>query len=279
MSESVNILSKKTLTPDEIFDKLDEIGEDICIVSDEFPRLYFGTFNKALRGVEVFKDEKGYEIRACSFSTFDDYRLFRTTIDIVMELTLGEVEYYGEFVKNFDSFEFFGDNWIDKQVESGINVVSVLAKHEDKPVTMYGLFAPFCFGKRMLKNFGLDDGHTPDVEEIYAILKYFREMQWRLENMTSTKSRLAVLGENGEPDKDVSLITIKDGQVSDFDYISFAQMVAICDLDNNDFAMIEFEKFIDVVPKEKVEFLDECQMLVKTPFTVGEVRRMIVSVN
>ena len=275
MSESVNIITKKELEPDDIFDELDEAGEDICVVSDEWPYLRFGTYEKSLRGVEITKEEKGYEIRVCSFSTFDDYRLFRETIDIVKKMTRGKVEYDCEVVKGFDSYELFSDNWIDKQVESGVDAVRILSNHEGKPVTMYGMFAPFCFGRRMLEHFGLDDGHKPTETEIYKILKYFREMQWRLENLTSTKSHLMVQGENGENDKDVSLIAIKDGKVSDFDYISFAQMMGICDLDNDETALIKFEKFIDIVPKDKVEFLDECQMLIKTPFTADEVRKMI----
>lgn len=86
-------------------------------------------------------------------------------------------------------------------------------------------------------------------------------------------------GENGENDKDISLISIKNNKVSDFDYISFAQMVSLCDLDNDDIALIEFTKFIDIVPKEKVEFLDDCQMLVKIKFTAEDVRQMITNAN
>lgn len=279
MSESINIISKKAIAPDDIFDALEEGGEDLCIVSGEFPRLYFGTFDKALRGVEVFKDERGYEIRACSFSSFDDYRLFRTTIDTIRKLTRGKVEYDGEIIKGFDSYETFSDNWIDRQVECGVDVVRVMCLNDKSPITMYGLFAPFCFGKRMMDYFGLNDGHKPDVEETYKILKYFREMQWRLENMKSTKSNLMLKGEDGENDKDISLISIKNNKVSDFDYISFAQMVSLCDLDNDDIALIELAKFIDIVPKEKVEFLDDYQMLVKIKFTAEDVRQMITNAN
>ena len=56
-------------------------------------------------------------------------------------------------------------------------------------------------------------------------------------------------------------------------------MMGVIDLDNNNVAIIEFDKFTEIVPKDKVEFLDDCQMLVKTPFTIDEVRKMIADIK
>ena len=97
--------------------------------------------------------------------------------------------------------------------------------------------------------------------------------------MKSTKS-VIITGEDGENHKYIPVISIKNNKVSDFDYISFAPMIILCDIDSgDDMVFIEFAKFIDIVPKEKVEFLDDCQMLVKIKFTVEDVRQMITNAN
>ncbi|MBR4620215.1 MAG: hypothetical protein IKO46_04470 [Salinivirgaceae bacterium] len=272
MSESVEILTKKKIVPDDFFNALVKLGERFCVTSNEFPCLKFGTLYKSLRGVEVNQEDDGYEVRICSFSTYDDYRLFRVSIDVMKELTGGKVSYLEEII---DSSDYFDDKWIESEMDAGISTVTVLARHENETITLYGMFAPFCFGPKMLDFFGLSDGHMPDKSEMCSIRKYFCDMQWSLEDKVGTQSDLMVKGENGEIDKAVSLITIKNGKVSKFDYISYAPMVAVGDLDNDNVALLDFEKFKEIVPQDKVEYLDECQMLVKIPFTVEDVLRMI----
>ncbi|MBO7434159.1 MAG: hypothetical protein J6U13_10460 [Salinivirgaceae bacterium] len=272
MSESVDILTKQKIHPDDFFNALVELGERICVTSSEFPCLKFGTFYKSLRGVEVNQENYGYEVRVCSFSTYDDYRLFRVSIDVMKKITGGKISYLDEII---DSSAYFDDQWIEDQMDGGVETVIALARHEEQAVTMYGMFAPFCFGTRMLDYFGLSDGHMPDKSELRDIRKYFCDMQWLLEHKTGTQSNLMVKGENDEPDKDVSLIAIKNGEVSSFDYISYAAMMAVGDLDNNNVALMDYSRFLEIVPKDKVEFLDEYQMLVKQSFTVGDILKII----
>ena len=154
MSECVDILTKNKINPDDFFKELVRLGERICVTSDKFPCLKFGTFYKSLRELEVNQEDYGYEVRICSFSTFDDYRLFRVSIDVMKKITGGKISYLDEII---DSSAYFDDQWIEDQMDGGVETVIALVRHEGQTVTMYGMFAPFCFGTRMLDYFGLSD--------------------------------------------------------------------------------------------------------------------------
>ena len=60
-----------------------------------------------------------------------------------------------------------------------IELSTILAKKSDKPIVYFGMVAPFCFGKKMLKHFGIEN-QKPDEFDIFKIRKYFHDMQWFL---------------------------------------------------------------------------------------------------
>lgn len=273
MSESINIITKKKITPDNYFDELMKLGEKICVISDEFPCLKLGNFSTSLRGIEISEIENGYEIRICTFASIADYQLFRKSIDIIKKITGGKVEYEGEIINRFDSYKQFDDKWLYSQLEMAIDVSTILAKQSDNPIVYFGMFAPFCFGKKMMKKFGIEN-NKPNETDIFKIRKYFRDMQWFLEDKTSTKSNLVIQDDDGKQ-KSISLIAIKNNKVSDFDFISYAEMILFHDLDNQKFAIMPFEESINKIPKEKYSLLDECQMLMKEPLTTDEIRKII----
>lgn len=57
------------------------------IISDEYPSVKFGNHHKAIRGIEVNKEDNGLEVRVCSFSSTEDYLLFAKAVGALMELT------------------------------------------------------------------------------------------------------------------------------------------------------------------------------------------------
>lgn len=83
MSESVNIITKKKITPNNYFNVMMKLGEKICIISDKFPCLQLGNFNTSLRGIDILEIENGNKIQICTFASIADYQLFRKTIDII----------------------------------------------------------------------------------------------------------------------------------------------------------------------------------------------------
>ena len=95
---------------------------------------------------------------------------------------------------------------------------------------------------------------------------------------TSTQSNIVIKDEDGKQ-KEISIITINDNKVSDFDYISYAEMILFQDLDNQKYAIMPFEESINTILKEKYSLLDEYQMLMKEPLTTDEVRKIIAESN
>ena len=62
MSVCVRIRTGKEITPDRIFDELVHQGEKIMVTEDEYPNLKFGNFYESTRGIEVNKEDNGYNV-------------------------------------------------------------------------------------------------------------------------------------------------------------------------------------------------------------------------
>ena len=95
MSVCVNFRTKKQFEPKMLFDELVKRGKKIMVTSAEFPCLKLGTHLEALRGVEINKEENGYEIRVCSFANRADLQLYGAVVEMMVSLT-GENPLYEE---------------------------------------------------------------------------------------------------------------------------------------------------------------------------------------
>ena len=116
MSVCVTIRTKKELVPDDIFNCLVERGEMIVITSDKFPCANFGTYLKAIRGIEVNKESNGYEVRVCAHSSVADYELFAVTTQVIMDLTGGKAYYEDDDESEITNVaETLDDKWIEEQ--------------------------------------------------------------------------------------------------------------------------------------------------------------------
>lgn len=87
MSVCVTIRTKKVVQPNVYLKSLADKGEQIVVTSNEYPSVKFGNHQKAIRGIEVNKEDNGLEVRVCSFSSTADYQLFAKTVDVLMEIT------------------------------------------------------------------------------------------------------------------------------------------------------------------------------------------------
>lgn len=250
MSYSVDIKPKRRIQPEEIFDKFIKRGECIIVTSDEFPYLKLGTINKALRGIEINKDDDCLEVRICSCASEADYRLFIVAIDILMEATGGKARSEeGEEVTN--PYKTFDEQWIEKQTESSWSIIKTLAKNSGSAIIMQGLFLPFCIGPHLLRSEGINlygsyDSNKPKYEKLSVFLVL---TQWRLKDCIGTQSRMALRNPE-KPDEDsleISLITIKDNKVNNFDYISYAPLLGFIDLDSDESVLIHIENLTKIL--------------------------------
>ena len=92
MSICVDIITKKEISPMDVAKHLADQGEQILLLNDEFPHLWFAAINKSTRGIEVNKEEYGYEIRMCAFSSKYDYLLSLKTIKYIQQKTNGKIK-------------------------------------------------------------------------------------------------------------------------------------------------------------------------------------------
>ena len=265
MSVCINIRTKKELAPKDIFDAFVKRGEKIMIESPEFPCLKFGTIERALRGIEINQVDNGYEVRVCSFANRADLELVGIAIDTLMQLTKGHA-----YLENEDENEVqnplveFGNEWIDRELESSLNVNCALTRSFGKPIVMYGLFHPFCFGPFLAHSFKLDLS-KPSIAKMTEVQEYLTQMQWTLVDKKDTSTRLALTNPHDENENplSVSLISAKNKRVEDFEFISYADVVCFLDeeKDGNDIVMIHIDDLKRVLPHDKFLMVDDYQFV------------------
>ena len=280
MSVCVTIRTKKLPVPEEVLKAMANKGEQIVVTSMEYPCVKYGTHYKALRGIEINEEDNGVEVRVCTFASEEDYRLFGKTINPVMEMTGGKA-----YVDDDDDSEVtdplkeFGEEWIQDQLESSMGMLKIMICRYGKPVTLYGLFADICLGPHLLKDFGITVDTEITKEVIDELQKYLVSVQWHLARKNDTSTRM-VMPDPNDPEgegKHISMISIKDGKVSDFDYVSYADILGIMDLDNPDSqpVLIPFHKIDRALANKKFRFMDEYQVERVAKLTPDDVRNIM----
>lgn len=267
MSVCTNFHTTKQFAPNQIFDELFKLGEAFMITSDEFPCLKFGTIHKALRGIEINKNDDGYEVRVCAFANQADLRLYSTVVDLMMSLTNQQGFYENDEEDPIPNpKEFFGDTWIQEQIESSLRMTIALIRHTGKPVIMDGLFFPFCIGPRMAHSFDILPKEA-DVNNMYTLQDYLAGLQWEFADKEGTSSRMVLANPEDEEDRPLrlSVIYAKDGKIEPFDYVSYANVVCFMEMDQGKPVMIRMEDFWKIVPNEGFVFMDEYQLSCKKP--------------
>ena len=278
MSVCVTIRTKKELEPKQIFDALVKRGEAIMVTSDSFPCLKLGRMQQALRGIEINQEDNGYEVRICSLANRSDHELYGVTIDTLIKLTNGHA-----FFEDEDESEVtnplleLGQEWINRELESGFNVNCALMKSYGKPIIMYGLFHEFCFGPVLANSFHVDlYANTTDGME--DMLNYLTDMQWTFADKEDTSTRLAISNPNDEDGNSlsVSLIAAKNKRVKDFDLISYADVVALMDeeKDGNEIVMIHMADLKNVITQKNFYMIDDYQFAKEGKLTYKAFKEM-----
>ena len=272
MSVCVTIRTKKELKSEDILKTLADCGEKIVVVSD-FPSIHFGTAYKSLRGIEVNDVENGYEVRVCSFANEDDLKLYGKTIDVVMQLSGGKAYFEDDEADEcFAPIERFGLEWINEQINISLRMNSVLVKHRGSPIVMDGLFASFCFGPSLIQSFDENDLGTEACKTIQSNLT---NIQWFLADKKDTSTRMAITHpeEENERPLSVSMISVKDGKVSEFDYVSYADLFCMMNFDTDEMTLIHFSDAWKIAD-DHFQMLDDYQFLRIEEFGIDDFEKM-----
>lgn len=260
MSVCVNIRTERQLEPTQVFEELTIRGKEIVISSEEFPHVSLGTKQTGLRGIEMNKEETGYQIRVCSFANRSDLQLFIDVIDILMNLT-GSKAYYenDEEHEIVNPHEELGGKWIEEQLEESIRVNCALVKYYGKAIVMDGLFLPFCFGPHMAEDFEIDLSN-PTKEDIENIQEYLTSIQWSFSQKEGTQIQYVFPQDFGGDDMvlKASVISAKKGKVQPFDYVSYADLVMLMD-DKKGNVLLRMEDFRKILPPAIFKSIDEYQ--------------------
>lgn len=267
MSVCVNFRTAKQFEPKTVFDELVKRGERIIITSDEYPSLKFGTYQEALRGIEINQQEDGYEIRICTFANKADLQLYAAVVEMMASLT-GEKPLYendeDEVIETPN--DYFGDEWMSEQLDSSLRVCCALIKYQGKPIVMDGIFFPFCFGPMLANDFDIDLSDT-NKEDIIRVQDYIKDLQWKYADKENTSSRLALRNPNDEEQSlSMSVIYAENGKVSHFDYVSYANVLCLMEKDK-DFVVIRMEDFWKIISSDGFVLMDDYQVALNGELT------------
>lgn len=278
MSVCVTIRTKEKFKAWDLLEHLAKQGEKLIVTSEDFPYVRFGRDNLSIRGVEVIEVENGYEVRAFTLSSKDDYKLFVKTIQAVMAITGGRAYYEDDDEDEIaNPAERFNSKWINEQYESGFDCIRVMACRGSF-ITMGGMFMDICIGASLLLGFGINKWGATDHGRD-AFMNYLRKIQWRCVGLTDTSTSMVLPSPDGDEDKrlTISMIGISNGQVDGFDYISNADLLGIFDMDDesNPPVLIPFNETWKVLPDNVFDRLDEVQYIREAELTVDMVRQMM----
>lgn len=278
MSICVNIRTPKEIEPKDIFDGLVAKGEKIIITSDEFPCLTLGTYQKALRGIEINKEKDSYEVRICTFASLADYELFTSTILLLKEMTGGEAyEEDDDECLIEDPAENYNEDWAEKDIIGAFSALCALIRHKGAEITLFGLFANICIGPKLLDDFHipLDVEHI-DVGDIFELQDYLYSIQWHLSDKEDTSTRMMLSDPNNESRRlGISVIMMNGSEVKPFDYISSSDLFGIFDLESHDNVLIPMKHLWKILPKGVFRSLDELQYERIAELSADQVRNMM----
>ena len=277
MSVSVKFRTTKQFKSNDIVDALFDKGVSVVWVSQEFPCLKFGTFEGAIRGVEINAEEDGYEVRVCSYASTADYELFAESVNVMSRLTdtVGLID-DDEDSPVINAFVQFNKQWIDDQHKSSSSVVSALVSHMGKTITMPGLYGDICIGPKILSQFGLLGTGSYSKSKFRKLQDFLCLSQEKAASCKGTDTRMILADPDEERGNDlsISMIVLKDNQIAEFDYISNADVLCLADMDKDDFVFIPMEHAWKILSNEFVK-LDELQFYAEEKLTVSEFREML----
>lgn len=278
MSVCVTIKTEKKFVPKDLFVYLAKQGERLIVTSEDFPYVRFGSDKQSIRGVEVSEDEAGYEVTAFTLSSIADYKLFAKTVQAVIAITGGRAYYEDEDEDEVDNpAEYFNSEWFFEQYKSGFDCVRALVGRGSF-MTMGGMFMDICIGPHLLYDFGINKWGCAD-DRSDALMSYVCKIQWHCAGLTNTGTSMILPSPDGDTDKNltISAIGISEGKVSDFDYISYADLLGIFDMDDesNPPVLIPFNEAWKILPKGVFKGLDEVQYIREGELTVDMVHQMM----
>lgn len=262
MSVCISIKTNVCPEPEEFLESLADQGEGLIVTRENYPSVHFGNAITAIRGIEVNKKEDGLEVRVGALSSRADYKLFVKTILVISELTHGSVlDEDDEEIPDVENY--FDDEWINDQRMSGIGTVCALVKHSGKSITIFGLFAPIVIGPKLLKELGISIDTPVSEEDADTLEDHLCQLQWNLG--TSRSANTMQLSESKDESTKpllTSVISVKDGEVCDFDYLPACNLLAIINMDENcdtNGSIIPIEEAWKVLPQDVFRPLDETQ--------------------
>jgi hypothetical protein len=174
--------------------------------------------------------------------------------------------------------EEYNDKWIQQQHESNMSVTRVLVKHAGCPVVFFGLFCHFCVGPKLFDGFNISLSESYNKKKMEKLLDYLQSVQWHFANLEDTSTRIAIPSPDDEDNPlTISAIMLKNGKVSEFDYISDASLFAIFDLDHESVApvLIPFKELWKILPDGLFRPIDDWQYERTGKLTVAKVREMM----
>ena len=277
MSYCAHVRTITKLKPDELFKKLANQSEKIIVTSSEFPVVKFGTYKYALRGLEVSTEEDGFEVRICAMASMADYQLFPKVVVAVQELTGGVVYSEEDDEKPLkDPKKYFGLKWRRQQTEGSWRITCALVKENNEPVVFEGIFFPFVVGPKMLAAFEINLDDPTGGEDYKRLEHHLFSVQWALDGLINTATRLALPSPDGESKPlGISLISLKNGKVDDFDYISYAEIICFMNRDTEETAMTRFKYLDKILVPGKFQIIDEEQYVKTEDITVEDFNQML----
>lgn len=196
-----------------------------------------------------------------------------------MELTGGEAYVEDDDdCKVLDPLKEFDDQWIEQQRESCFMVARTLSKHTGSPVVLDGLICKMCIGPIIYNYFEVDLAGDYNEEYMNKIQDYFLSVQWHFIDAVDTSTSLRIENPyNMDESLSISALKINDGKIVPFDYISYADLFAIFDLDDQSVApvLIPFKEMWKTLPKGVFRPIDDWQYERVEEITVDQVREMM----
>lgn len=269
MSVSVYVITQETVAPLTLRSRVESIYPDIQIPDCGEQVQHFHIPEKSIRPVEVSKEDAGYEVRILSWSSADDWRLFRDLISILQSITNGEIRDDDEDGKLImDVTKEFSDEEIAKTLEGDYSLLRTLSSGHE--VDFEAVNRKVCAGEHLFAMAGIKEG-MDKAQAATLFQKYVLSLQWNRRGHISTRTPACfakVTDKNGE-ERSISTYLYSNDNPDRFDYIYKEPFFSLFDADKKDGVVIKYENLHKIVPSTWVRFDREqydCKPLTREEF-------------
>jgi hypothetical protein len=251
MSEVFTIKTNKKLELEDIFDKLAVNYKNLSAIEEDDNCVFFYLNGKSIRGVYIFSQKIGYEIKCNVLSNNYDLMLANEIIKNINSIVDGTV--YNEENEILDGNEYISVQNIENNFIRDLDTIFTYIKETGNTVEFPGTTRSFFIGKKLYSTY--KDFNKNVLINVFQ--KTILNVLYGLPDYYVCSPMGADSKEEGKIIKLKCISSENDYIIQDYDFILISDEE---EMSENDLIMVSVDKIYKILPS-KWQIVDECTIV------------------